>query len=68
MHQQEICKKKNCHGESCFKRTLNKNFGTFGDCKYGEFRGYHHDGLKTHATVMLKDGIEEINKLKTEIN
>ena len=42
-HFQEICKNRNCLGESCLKRHP-KKYSTFGDSKFLEFCGYHHEG------------------------
>ena len=67
-HFQEICSDINCHGESCLKRHP-KNcifFSTFGDCKFSEYCRYHHDHY--NGEVQLKDNIEDVHKLKDEIN
>ena len=41
-------------------------FSTFEDCKFCEYCRYHHD--HDNAEVKLKDTIEDLIKLKEEIN
>ena len=68
-HLQEICKNRNCLGESCFKRHP-KNcifFTTFGDCRFAESCRYHHEEKSTHAMIELKDNIKQLETLKAEI-
>ena len=63
-HFQEICKNKNCHGDSCLKQhpKLCIFFTTFGDCKFGEYCRYLHERKDGNVMVELEDTINKINQ------
>ena len=65
-HSQEICKNRNCQGESCLKWQPKSGLflTTFGDCKLGEYCRYHHERKKTLSVVKSKCTIQEIDQIK----
>ena len=68
-HFKEICKNRNCLGESCLKRHPKSCifFTTFGDCKFAEFCRYHHEGKNTNARIELNNMFKQVETLKAEI-
>ena len=68
-HFKEICKNRNCIGESCLKIHPKSCifFTTFGDCKFAEFCHYHHERINTHARIELNNIIKQVETRKAEI-